>query len=636
LRTEKRIYYLTITFVIISSFQIQAQISSTLGWFEINYNQGCAPLEVSVKTSILEDQVPLFQFFGRDDPNPIAWRDSFDSLTNTYTIPGTYIVYLTVQNDPQRQDSLQVTVLGSEMPLFELKNCEGNGVLIEIQDNFYDSYIVDFGDGTVINVNSNSATATHFYQDTSTYIIVLIGRLDNAPNNCGSSQQSFTPEPFILPAYISRIFIDTLNNITINFSLPQNVNYRLEVSRGNDQLFQFFTNLDKDDTSITIENFSPDSQKYCFRIAALNPCGAQRVNSNVVCTISLELELDNNIVELMWQNVETGSELEYRIARNANTDYITVPSGNQTFVDRQVECETEYCYSVTTINDDGSESLSETVCGIAFSTDPPPTIDNVAIDIREQGVNVDWEVSNSIENYVGQFSIDNKLIDRDTTTFSTTFIETDLKTYPQTCYELTYTDECGNISQRINKICSILLQGISNPDGSISLQWSEFVGLKDSIENYSILKFDINDQLFETIPLGTSLDYVDEIDGTNDQIVKYVIEATPFDENFPPIHSNKIEVARQPQLVFPTAFTPNGDELNDFFTPEYLFIKTYTMQIYNRWGELLFLTEDPEVGWDGFFNGSIVPADSYTYLCNAEDFRGLKISRSGILVLLKN
>ena len=123
MRTEKRLYYLTIAFIFISSFQIQAQISSTLGWFEINYKQGCAPLEVSVRTSILEDQVPLFQFFGRDDPNPIAWKDSFDSLTNTYTTPGTYMVYLTVQNDPQRSDSLQVTVLATEIPLFELKNC---------------------------------------------------------------------------------------------------------------------------------------------------------------------------------------------------------------------------------------------------------------------------------------------------------------------------------------------------------------------------------------------------------------------------------------------------------------------------------------------------------------------------------
>ena len=115
------------------------QVSSTLGWFEINYNQGCTPLEVSVKTAVSENDVPIFQFFGRDDPNPVAWRDSFDSLSNTYSSPGTYVVYLTVQtNNIVRQDSLSVTVLQSQQPVFELKNCSGNGLLVDIQDNFYD------------------------------------------------------------------------------------------------------------------------------------------------------------------------------------------------------------------------------------------------------------------------------------------------------------------------------------------------------------------------------------------------------------------------------------------------------------------------------------------------------------------
>ena len=142
--------------------------------------------------------------------------------------------------------------------------------------------------------------------------------------------------------------------------------------------------------------------------------------------------------------------------------------------------------------------------------------------------------------------------------------------------------------------------------------------------------------MFDSILLGLLFKYTDEVDATKDQIVKYIIEATPVKNIFQPIHSNKVETSRKPLLIFPGAFTPNSDGLNDFYKPEYLFIKSYSLEIFNRWGELLFSTNDINRGWDGTFKGEMVPPDSYTFLSNAEDFRGLKISRSGILVLLNN
>jgi gliding motility-associated-like protein len=56
-------------------------------------------------------------------------------------------------------------------------------------------------------------------------------------------------------------------------------------------------------------------------------------------------------------------------------------------------------------------------------------------------------------------------------------------------------------------------------------------------------------------------------------------------------------------IYIPTAFTPNGDGLNDIFKPvihngEYR-IKTYEMTIYDRWGNLIFSTQDHQTGWDG-------------------------------------
>lgn len=55
-------------------------------------------------------------------------------------------------------------------------------------------------------------------------------------------------------------------------------------------------------------------------------------------------------------------------------------------------------------------------------------------------------------------------------------------------------------------------------------------------------------------------------------------------------------------VYVPQAFTPNKDGLNDVFMPVGAGIKSYEMNIYNRWGTRLFTSNDPQKGWDGNFN----------------------------------
>lgn len=70
------------------------------------------------------------------------------------------------------------------------------------------------------------------------------------------------------------------------------------------------------------------------------------------------------------------------------------------------------------------------------------------------------------------------------------------------------------------------------------------------------------------------------------------------------------------RMFVPTAFTPNGDELNQTFLPSIsssIEPKNYSLKIYNRWGELLFESMDYRVGWDGTFNKFIVESGLYTW-----------------------
>lgn len=57
-------------------------------------------------------------------------------------------------------------------------------------------------------------------------------------------------------------------------------------------------------------------------------------------------------------------------------------------------------------------------------------------------------------------------------------------------------------------------------------------------------------------------------------------------------------------FYLPNAFTPNGDEFNQIYKPVFdCVITSYEFKLYNRWGELVFVTEDPLSGWDGTYNG---------------------------------
>ena len=52
-------------------------------------------------------------------------------------------------------------------------------------------------------------------------------------------------------------------------------------------------------------------------------------------------------------------------------------------------------------------------------------------------------------------------------------------------------------------------------------------------------------------------------------------------------------------LYVPTAFTPNNDGVNDVFMVEGIDPRGFWLEIYNRWGEQIFYTEDPNAPWNG-------------------------------------
>ncbi|MCC6462225.1 MAG: gliding motility-associated C-terminal domain-containing protein [Saprospiraceae bacterium] len=118
----------------------------------------------------------------------------------------------------------------------------------------------------------------------------------------------------------------------------------------------------------------------------------------------------------------------------------------------------------------------------------------------------------------------------------------------------------------------------------------------------------------KVLPFNTeSINIVASSNDTTTKEIRYVLIAT----------SPKGCVQREeirfnlvfPFLLFPNAFTPDGDQVNDAFGMIVLKGLAYVarMEIFNRWGQIVYQSTDEAATWDGTIDGKEAPADVYVY-----------------------
>ena len=100
-----------------------------------------------------------------------------------------------------------------------------------------------------------------------------------------------------------------------------------------------------------------------------------------------------------------------------------------------------------------------------------------------------------------------------------------------------------------------------------------------------------------------------------------------------------IDVEPQVRYFLPNAFTPNNDDLNDYFGGKGVFagMENFSFSIWNRWGEMIFETTDPNIGWNGQKNnvGKLSPNGVYVVLVSYRDPRGNKHELKGFATLIR-
>src|SRR5205085_1388168 len=87
-------------------------------------------------------------------------------------------------------------------------------------------------------------------------------------------------------------------------------------------------------------------------------------------------------------------------------------------------------------------------------------------------------------------------------------------------------------------------------------------------------------------------------------------------------------------FYIPNAFTPNNDGKNDCFSVRYWgYTQSFEMNIYNRWGERVFHTNNIQACWNGFYKGELQPSETFIYIIKMEGPCG-STTRKGTITLI--
>ena len=158
----------------------------------------------------------------------------------------------------------------------------------------------------------------------------------------------------------------------------------------------------------------------------------------------------------------------------------------------------------------------------------------------------------------------------------------------------------------------LALTGPDNPDPSLQYIWTPTGSLSDA-GIFNPVATPTETTLYEVLiitPDGCS---------NRETVLVVVIEPT----------------CEEPFLFIPSGFSPNGDGKNELFRVRGNFIDEVYLAVYDRWGEKVFETEDVNGGWNGTYQGKLLPPDVYGYYLRVLCFGGDEFIRKGNITLIR-
>ncbi|MBL4708292.1 MAG: gliding motility-associated C-terminal domain-containing protein [Flavobacteriales bacterium] len=274
----------------------------------------------------------------------------------------------------------------------------------------------------------------------------------------------------------------------------------------------------------------------------------------------------------------------------------------------------------------------------------------LSIDATDKQLNLSWSVDvpwNNNRYVIFKMHPDSTTFDSIGQVATNRFTDTSLTNGRLYCY---YIKSVGdyNLSSVISPIVNLSQEACASPidnvspcspsfnltancdNGELRLRWNNIASCASDVSGYRVYRSDIS---------NSELILIKEINDPNDTTyaapqdsVGGCFTISSFDDSGnESILQERICTEYCPIYELPNVFTPNGDGINDLFTPvkPYRYVDSIQLYIYNRWGEQVFQSNDPAINWSGkhqkiqikpareFFNykNELASGGVYYYVC---------------------
>lgn len=478
------------------------------------------------------------------------------------------------------------------------------------------------------------------FPDSGKFAITLIA---TDTNNCIDSMvkpQFITVIKDTIPPKVPESFRATvLNNSQTHFEFSKAQESDFNAYRvfynfnGNTPLN--FTDLNvAEDTIYLHDNLITLLNTYSYSVNAKDVCNNQSDTSIMHTTVELQTNSIANGIAGRWTPyVGFDSIKRYEVWRN-NPDsgnnfvhvFSTTPD-NRTFLDTFVTCFKTYFYRIKTISaaDTTRYSWSDTSGSTPTFESTVPGTNNIRTTVvNDQFVLLQWQRRSHKINF--SYVVYKKRDDESEpilykTLTDTFLVDNDVEVDKHSYTYITYLkDECGGLSMESNMAKTILLKVDLQENDLLKydpiINFTPYQQWSAGVSKYQADFYYDSASAFTTItdlaPSDTLFfhKYVDL------KQIDYCYKVTAYSNESEKIfsESNIACIETKPRLYAPNVFTLNGDQLNDVFKVGGVFVESFILKIFDRWGNKVFETTNMEEGWDGTINGKPGAPDVYVYI----------------------
>ncbi len=208
------------------------------------------------------------------------------------------------------------------------------------------------------------------------------------------------------------------------------------------------------------------------------------------------------------------------------------------------------------------------------------------------------------------------------------------------CYRIMVVDKCGHISKLSNQGCNIVITGssVEAPDYYFNLNWADYTEWDVGVDKWVL------ERQYASIPFTNVYSdaqnryYKDanlDFDWGGYWYRAIATEKPSSTKKYTATsESNWIYLYQPPEVWVPDAFTVNGDKLNEVWGTCPIFVKEYSMKVYDRWGQKIWESFDKKKQWDGTIDGVKVPDGVYAWLLNFDGWDEKHYQKTGTVMII--